>query len=74
MDSVTGVFAVDGMHCASCGMLIDDAVGDLDGVLLCETSYRARRATVTFDPARVSDTQVLAAIADEGYAARQVTG
>ncbi|MFP5377090.1 MAG: heavy-metal-associated domain-containing protein [Acidimicrobiia bacterium] len=23
---------VDGMHCASCGMLIDDAVEDLPGV------------------------------------------
>ncbi|WP_405137755.1 cation transporter [Nocardia sp. NBC_01388] len=36
----TYVFLVDGMHCGSCALLIDDALDDLAGVRGTETSKK----------------------------------
>lgn len=57
---------VAGMHCASCGLLIDDALLDLDGVITSVTDTRSGICLVSAEP-RVSDAAVLAAIADAGY-------
>jgi copper chaperone len=68
---VTHTFTVTGMHCASCGMLIDDTLEDLDGVTRTATNLRARRSTVTIDPSRCTPEQVIAAITAAGpYTAR----
>ncbi len=67
------VFAVDGMHCASCGLLIDETVEELDGVERCETDVRRGRSRAAYDPDRVSADAIAAAIADAGYAARPVS-
>jgi copper chaperone len=66
----TLIFAVDGMHCGSCGMLIDDTLADLDGVLTSTTSFRTRTSVVEVDPGRVEADQVIAAIGEAGYTAR----
>ena len=66
----TYIFVVEGMHCASCGMLIDDALEDLDGVAASTTSLRTGRASVELDPARCGPDDVVAAIAAAGYTAR----
>lgn len=71
-ETATGVFAVSGMHCASCGMLIDDVVEDLDGVRRSQTKLRPGRkqsgqTTVVYDPARCSTDDILAAIIEAGY-------
>jgi copper chaperone len=63
-------FVVEGMHCASCGLLIDEALEDLDGVRSSATSVRTGRATVEFDPAQCTPADVVAAIAEAGYTAR----
>jgi copper chaperone len=63
-------FAVEGMHCASCGLLIDDALEDLDGVTTSATSLRAARTTVEVDPSRSGPDDLIAAIAAAGYTAR----
>jgi copper chaperone len=69
--STTYTFAIDGMHCASCGMLIDDAVEDLPGVTTSTTNLRKQRSVVTVDPTVCSPEQVIAAIAGAGsYTAR----
>jgi copper chaperone len=59
-------FTVAGMHCASCGLLIDDVVEDFDGVTTSATSMRTGRATVILDPAVCSPDQVIAAIGGAG--------
>lgn len=64
---VTGVFAVSGMHCASCGMLIDDVVEDLDGVRRSQTKLRPAQTTVVYEPARCTADDILAAITEAGY-------
>ena len=69
------VVAVGGMHCASCGLLIDEAVEELPGVASAATDIRAGRTIVrpavddgaALDPALVLDT-----IRDLGYSAAAV--
>jgi copper chaperone CopZ len=69
--TTTLTFAVAGMHCASCGMLIDDTLEELDGVRSASTSVRTGRATVTLDPAVCDPDHVIEAIAGAGaYTAR----
>lgn len=68
----TLTFAVTGMHCASCGLLIDDAVEDLDGVDSCQTDSRRGRATVRADPAVITVEAIAGAITDAGYHAELV--
>lgn len=64
------VVAVGGMHCASCGLLIDEVVEELPGVATSTTDVRAGRTVVrpavgaTVDRAAVVD-----AIRQLGYSA-----
>lgn len=68
-DSVTLAFAVTGMHCASCGLLVDDAVEELPGVARSETDSRRGRTVVRADLATTTPDDIVAAIAEAGYAA-----
>lgn len=68
-DPVTLAFAVTGMHCASCGLLIDDALEDLSGVERSETDSRRGRTVVRADLAATSAAEIVAAIAVAGYTA-----
>ncbi|MGE7385156.1 cation transporter [Streptomyces sp. NPDC004126] len=61
-------FAVTGMHCNSCGLLIDDEVEELPGVTASTTSLRTGRTVVETD-GHVTPADVVAAIATAGYAA-----
>ncbi|MGQ0631564.1 MAG: heavy-metal-associated domain-containing protein [Sporichthyaceae bacterium] len=65
----TLVLAVTGMHCGSCGMLIDEAVEDLPGVRSSSTDMRAERTTVDLDGSGATPSDVIAAIVAEGYTA-----
>lgn len=67
----TVVLAITGMHCASCGLLIDDVLLDVPGVTDAETNLKSERCTVTADPG-VGDDVLLAAVAEAGYAATVV--
>lgn len=68
--TVTHAFSVQGMHCASCGMLIDETLEDLAGVRVSATDLRKNQSVVELDPARCSPQQVIAAIGEAGYTAR----
>jgi len=71
----TATFVVGGMHCASCGMLIDDVVEDLAGVVTSATSVRRGRTVVTYDPTRSTVVEIAAAIVTAGsYEAELVDG
>jgi copper chaperone len=68
---ITMVFNVDGMHCASCGLLIDDTVEEVPGVLSSSTDVRAARTVVTVaDGASVDPVTIIKAISEAGYTAR----
>ena len=70
MTTTTVELTVEGMHCASCGLLIDDTVEDLEGVATCSTDVRRRTTRVELDPTVVTAPEVAAAIAALGYRAR----
>ncbi|HEY5515502.1 MAG TPA: cation transporter [Pengzhenrongella sp.] len=58
---------VSGMHCASCGLLVDDCLEDVEGVRSSTTDIRSGRCVAVVDE-DVTDEQVLAAVAEAGYA------
>jgi copper chaperone len=62
-------FTVTGLHCASCGLLIDETLEDLPGVTRAQTSVRAGRTVVDLDDTRCAPAQVAAAITAAGYPA-----
>lgn len=62
-------FRVDGMHCASCSLLIDETLEDLEGVHRSTTRLRKRNTVVEFDPATCTTEAIVAAIAEAGYTA-----
>lgn len=69
MVTTTHVFHIDGMHCGSCALLIDDALEDLPGVRSTRTTLKQGRTTVELDASETSPQDVIAAIEGLGYRA-----
>ena len=69
MPTSTHVFRIDGMHCGSCSLLIDDTLEDLPGVSRSQTELKAGRSTVQLDTGVIDAQQVIDAITDLGYTA-----
>lgn len=65
-------FEVTGMHCGSCGLLIDDALADLPGVISSRTSVKNARASVDIEPAQLDESAIVTAVAELGYQATPV--
>ncbi len=66
-------FAVSGMHCPSCGLLIDESLEDIAGVLRSTTDVGNERTVVELAGYPVVEpSQLLEAITAEGYGARIV--
>ena len=66
------VLRVEGMHCASCGLTIDDAVEDVSGVGRATTSFRTGLTEVVLADGAHRDAvapHVVDAIARAGYVA-----
>lgn len=63
---------VEGMHCTSCGLLIDETVEDLDGVDRCTADVRRGRVVVSYEPGHTTPELIASAITDAGYPARIV--
>ncbi|MCC6934238.1 MAG: cadmium-translocating P-type ATPase [Candidatus Yanofskybacteria bacterium] len=69
MSQTTKTFPIKGMHCASCVTLIEGALRDVHGVSTANVNLANERATVTYDPAQVTDEQLRSAVASVGYQA-----
>ncbi|MDP3732936.1 MAG: heavy metal translocating P-type ATPase, partial [Candidatus Daviesbacteria bacterium] len=67
MNTQTKTFPIKGMHCASCVRLIEKAVGKLDGVSACNVNLATNKATISFDPQKVSDQKITLAVESVGY-------
>jgi copper chaperone len=61
---------VTGMHCGSCGLLVDETLEELPGVRSASTDVRAGRTVVEVDPALCTAEQIVAAVAEAGYSAK----
>ncbi|WP_020386813.1 heavy-metal-associated domain-containing protein [Kribbella catacumbae] len=67
------IFEVTGMHCSSCGLLVDDAVEDVPGVTSSTTDVRTGRTTVEIASPGVDPSAIHNAITSTGYSARRLT-
>ena len=65
----TKIFDVQGMVCDACVGHVTKALRGLNGVQAAEVDLAGAKASVTYDPARVQVSQILEAVADEGYEA-----
>lgn len=55
------ILEVEGMHCTSCGLLIDDELEETPGVRSARTDVRSGRSTVRFEEGAVVDMDALVA-------------
>ncbi|MEX5712159.1 heavy metal-associated domain-containing protein [Parafrankia sp. FMc6] len=69
MSVATHTFRVEGMHCGSCSLLIDDALEDLPGVRAAQTALKQARTTVELDLSQNSPQDVVKVIEELGYRA-----
>ena len=59
---------IEGMTCASCVRRVERALTNVEGVTSASVNLATERATVEFDPARVTRDNLTAAITRAGYA------
>ncbi len=64
---VKKVFRVDDMHCSSCSMRIESIEDDLPGIKQVSASYQKSRMEVEYDEGKVTEAQIIAAVAAKGY-------
>lgn len=60
---------IDGMHCASCEILIENVARKIEGIQSIDSSYATSTAKVVYDPKIISEDDLAAAIAVSGYKA-----
>ncbi len=65
METVT--ISITGMACGGCSSAVQQALLALDGVTSAEVSHIDARAGVTFDPARITRSQIVSAVQAAGY-------
>jgi len=61
------VLGVNGMTCASCELHVEREVIKLSGVTSVKASYENKSATVEYNPLKVDESKIIAAINDSGY-------
>lgn len=66
-DTSQASLKVEGMTCAACAIRIEKGLGKIDGVEQANVNYAMEKATVTFDPSKVSMSDLTAKVADLGY-------
>jgi copper chaperone CopZ len=60
---------IEGMTCGGCAIATRKVLARLPGVTKVEVSYEQERAIVTFNPAKVTVDQMIAAVRTLGYTA-----
>jgi copper chaperone CopZ len=58
---------IDGMHCTSCAMTIDDEIEEIEGVFSSRTTYAKGVTAISYDPTRVSEEKFHQVIKKLGY-------
>ncbi|SEL13234.1 Cu+-exporting ATPase [Carnobacterium iners] len=65
-------FTIEGMHCASCAQTIEKAVKKLPGVQNSTVNLATEKLTVDYDQSKITDKDILSAVADAGYQANSL--
>ena len=71
--STTHTFRIEGMHCGSCALLIDDALEDLPGLRRTQASMKRARTVVELAPGGATAADVIAAVEELGYTAHPMS-
>ena len=58
---------ITGMHCTNCSDTVARELGKLDGVAGANVNYATEKATVTFNPSVLSESNIIERIKDIGY-------
>ena len=69
MNTTKKTFSIKGMHCASCVMILERSLKKTEGVLDATVNLATEKATVTFDPTKVTDKELGSAVSNVGYQA-----
>ena len=69
-DAETSYLAVDGMHCSTCELFLEDLARDREGVYDAEASYAAETMKLTYDPDSVPESELTETVSGLGYRAR----
>ena len=69
MTEIKKTFSIKGMHCASCVLILERALKKVDGVSEANVNLATTRATVTYDPQKVTNDHLASAVANVGYEA-----
>jgi len=69
MANTKKTFGIKGMHCASCVLIIEKSLNGLNGVSKANVNIANEKATVEYDPEKVTDKELASAVANVGYKA-----
>lgn len=61
------IFKLSGLHCSSCGLSIDNALEEVDGVVQSATSYAKAESIVYFDQEKTNTKILKQTIQKAGY-------
>lgn len=62
-------FMLEGMHCTSCALAIEQAVKQLPGVEDVVVNVTTEKLSVTYLAARLTSAEIIQAVRDAGYKA-----
>lgn len=65
---------IDGMHCTSCAMSIDERLEEIEGVFSASTSFPKGQTKIKFDERSVDVAALQQAISELGYEVRPKDG
>lgn len=66
---ITKTFSIKGMHCASCVNVIERELKKTDGVSSATVNLATEKATINYDPQKVTDKKLQSALTNIGYQA-----
>lgn len=69
MNKIKKTFSIKGMHCASCVLVIEKSLKNVDGVSEANVNLVTEKATVEYDPNKTTDDKLISAVANAGYKA-----
>ena len=62
---------IEGMHCGACAVGIQMLISQMEGVGSAAVDYDDKNGAFEFDPAKVTKEQIIKAIEELGYKARE---
>ncbi|MGI8426737.1 MAG: heavy-metal-associated domain-containing protein [Actinomycetota bacterium] len=63
---------VDGMHCSSCSILIDEALEEMEGIISSRTNLRRGRTILMTEPRSFDVELAKATLSELGYRAQPI--